>query len=106
MLPMVFKLASSEVPVVDLEPSRAGGPAARRAVAAEIAAACHEIGFFYIRNHGVARDDIDRIFQTAVDFHTLPLAAKMEVSVTKNNHFQGYLHEPGSARAMLRRPLP
>ena len=92
MLPTARKLASSEVPVVDLVAAWTGDPAARRGVAAEIAAACREIGFFYIRNHGVARDDIDRIFQAAVDFHSLPLAAKMEVSVTKNDHFQGYLH--------------
>jgi isopenicillin N synthase-like dioxygenase len=92
MLPVARKLASTEVPVVDLAPAWSSGLDARRAVAAEIAAACREVGFFYIRNHGIAGDDIDRIFQTAVDFHSLPLTAKMEVSVTKNNHFQGYLH--------------
>lgn len=92
MLPVARKLAVTEVPVVDLAQAWSGDAFARRAVAAEIAAACCDIGFFYIRNHGVARDDIARIFRTAVDFHNLPLDAKMEVSVTKNNHFQGYLH--------------
>jgi isopenicillin N synthase-like dioxygenase len=92
MLPSARNLAPSEVPVVDLAPVWRGDAAARQAVAAEIAGACCDIGFFYVRNHTIAQGDIDRIFQTAVDFHKLPLAAKMEVSVTKNDHFQGYLH--------------
>ncbi|HLQ89811.1 MAG TPA: 2-oxoglutarate and iron-dependent oxygenase domain-containing protein [Xanthobacteraceae bacterium] len=32
------------------------------------------------------------VFQKSADFHNLPLEAKMEVSMTKNNHAQGYLH--------------
>ncbi|HUB94294.1 MAG TPA: 2OG-Fe(II) oxygenase family protein [Stellaceae bacterium] len=92
MLPSARKIDATEVPVVDLAPVFSSDPFARRAVAAEIAAACCEIGFFYIRNHRIAREDVEHIFQTAVDFHTLPFDAKMEVSVTKNNHFQGYLH--------------
>jgi len=92
MLPAARNVALTEVPVVDLGPAWTGDPSARRGVTAEIATACSDIGFFYVRNHGIARDDIERIFQTAADFHSLPLDAKMEVSVTKNNHFQGYLH--------------
>jgi isopenicillin N synthase-like dioxygenase len=45
----------------------------------------------YVKNHRIAAADIDAIFKTAADFHDLPLAAKMEVSMTKNNHAQGYL---------------
>jgi isopenicillin N synthase-like dioxygenase len=92
MLPTARQMASTEVPVIDLAPARSGDPAARKRVAAEIAEACRRIGFFYALNHGVAQADIDAIFRTAIDFHSLPLEAKMEVSVTKNNHFQGYLH--------------
>lgn len=92
MLPTARQMAASEVPVIDLTPARAGDPAARKKVAAEIAAACGRIGFFYALNHGIAQSEIAAIFDTAKDFHDLPLEAKMEVSVTKNQHFQGYLH--------------
>jgi isopenicillin N synthase-like dioxygenase len=92
MLPAARKLASTDVPVIDLGPARSGDPAARKAVTADIGAACRRIGFFYVANHGIAQTDIDAIFQTAIDFHNLPLEAKMAVSVTKNHHFQGYLH--------------
>jgi len=92
MLPTVKPLDFSEVPVIDLGPLASGSDEARRAVARDIAEACARVGFFYIKNHGIAEEDIAAIFRTAEDFHNLPLDAKMEVSVTKNNHFQGYLH--------------
>jgi isopenicillin N synthase-like dioxygenase len=50
------------------------------------------VGFFYAKNHGLGDADIAAILQTAAYFHNLPLEAKMEVSLTKNNHVQGYLH--------------
>jgi isopenicillin N synthase-like dioxygenase len=92
MLPTARKLAFTDVPVIDLEPAWSGDAVARRAVAEQIAEVCGRVGFMYIRNHRISASDIDAIFQTAADFHNLPLDAKMEVSITRNNHAQGYLH--------------
>jgi isopenicillin N synthase-like dioxygenase len=92
MLPTARKLSFNDVPVVDLSPAWSSDAAARRAVAGEIAEACGRVGFFYVRNHRIPPESIAAIFQTAVDFHDLPLEAKMAVSVTKNDHAQGYLH--------------
>ncbi|HXF35130.1 MAG TPA: 2OG-Fe(II) oxygenase family protein [Candidatus Acidoferrales bacterium] len=91
MLPTATKLSFNEVPVIDLSPMRAGR-SGRAALAIEVAEACGRVGFFYIKNHGIARADVEAIFQAARDFHDLPLEAKMEVSLTKNHHAQGYLH--------------
>jgi isopenicillin N synthase-like dioxygenase len=92
MLPVARKLAFTDVPVIDLAPAWAGGNEGRRAVAAELVEIGGRIGFMYVKNHGIAQDDIDAIFRTAADFHELPLAAKMECSITQNHHAQGYLH--------------
>jgi isopenicillin N synthase-like dioxygenase len=92
MLPTARKLDFTDVPVIDLAPAWSGGEVGRRMVADAIAEACGRVGFFYVKNHGLTNDDIAAIFQTAADFHNLPLDAKMEVSLTKNNHAQGYLH--------------
>lgn len=92
MLPSARKLSFSEVPVIDLRPAFAEGDEGRRRVAQDIASAAGTVGFFYICNHGLADTDIDAIFQTAKDFHDLPRDAKMESSMTLNNHAQGYLH--------------
>jgi isopenicillin N synthase-like dioxygenase len=92
MLPTARKLAFTEVPVIDVGAARSDDPTAQRALAQEIADVCGRVGFMYIVNHGVSSNDVAAIFRTAVDFHTLPLEAKMEVSITRNNHAQGYLH--------------
>jgi len=92
MLPTARKLDFTDVPIIDLAPAWSGGDAGRRAVADAIADACGRVGFFYVKNHQLTDADIAGIFQTAADFHNLPLEAKMEVSLTKNNHAQGYLH--------------
>src|SRR5580698_6353179 len=113
MLPTATKLSFDEVPVVDL----AALASDRAAVAAELAEACGRVGFVYLKNHGIAPTEIEAIFKTAQDFHNLPLEAKMEVSITKNTHAQGYLH--GMSKGVhetitanlqeafqIRRPLP
>jgi isopenicillin N synthase-like dioxygenase len=92
MLPTARKLDFTDVPVIDLAPAWSGGDAGRRAVADAISDACGRVGFFYVKNHMLSDADIAAIFQTAADFHNLSLEAKMEVSMTKNNHAQGYLH--------------
>ena len=92
MLPTALKLSFSEVPVVDLGPLASGDPADRTKVAAELVEACAQVGFVYLKDAGIPRADIDAVFQTAKDFHDLPLEAKMEVSITHNGHAQGYLH--------------
>jgi isopenicillin N synthase-like dioxygenase len=94
MLPTARKLAFTDVPVVDLGPAWSGDAAKRRAVAEEIAEVCGRIGFMYVKNHRVAAADVDGIFRTAADFHTLPLETKMLSSMARNPDAQGqgFLH--------------
>jgi isopenicillin N synthase-like dioxygenase len=116
MLPFSRKLEFSEVPVIDLGLLRTGLESDRLRVAVAIGDACGRVGFFYIANHGIPEAIVEAIFQTARDFHELPIDAKMESCVANNDHFQGYL--PGMteskdqriARTMqeafqIRRPL-
>src|SRR5262245_44107836 len=116
MLPTARKLAFSDVPVIDLAPAWSGDAAARRKLADDIADVCGRVGFFYIKNHRLSDADIAAIFQTSADFHNLPLDAKMEVSMKKNDHAQGYRHgmsngnEKGSSEKLqeafqIKRPL-
>ena len=91
------------IPIVDLGGLYADDPAAKKAVAAKIGAACDEIGFFYAVNHNVPVETIDRA-RAAVDrFFSLPLAEKLKVECDKNN--RGYrkvgdtIHANGKASA-------
>ena len=59
-LPPIREGAVDEIPVIDLGDYLAGKPGAREQAAAELRYAFENIGFYFITNHGVAQDLIDR----------------------------------------------
>ena len=77
------------IPEVDLGPSFGGDEAASAAVAAEIDRAYTDIGFMYIRNHGIAQALIDGVFAASRRFHAQPLAVKEAVAM--NRWHRGYM---------------
>ena len=81
--------AASAIPVIDYGPYFAGEPDALRDLAGAVRHACEKVGFFYIRNHGVADAVVDRAFAAARRFHALPLEEKLKLSLNENNI--GYL---------------
>jgi isopenicillin N synthase-like dioxygenase len=76
------------IPIVDLGPLYGNDPAAKKAVAAKIGAACDDIGFFYAVNHNVSTEVSDRAREAADRFFTLPEAERLKVKADKNN--RGY----------------
>ncbi len=78
------------IPVIDFESFVAGGGADRRSAAAEIGAACENVGFFYIRNHGVPAAAIERMFGQARAFFALPMERKLAIPATRE-HYRGYV---------------
>jgi isopenicillin N synthase-like dioxygenase len=81
--------AASAIPVIDYAPYFAGKPDALRDLAGAVRHACENVGFFYIRNHGVADAVVDRAFEASRRFHALPLEEKLKLSLNENNI--GYL---------------
>jgi isopenicillin N synthase-like dioxygenase len=75
------------------------------AVAAEIGAACDDIGFFYAVNHNVSVEVIDRTLAAVDSFFSLPIEEKLKVECDRNNrgYREGRRHDPcqrqGDARA-------
>ena len=61
-----------EMPLIDLGLLNTGRASDRRTVAKELADACRELGFFYIKNHGISQEQIDGMFDLAREFHALP----------------------------------
>ncbi len=74
---------SDRLPIIDIGGLRAGDPAATERVAAEIRAACTEIGFFYITGHGIAEEVIDGAATEAMAFFRQSPAEKKRVAVSK-----------------------
>lgn len=77
-----------EIPVIDLAPAAAGGEGLAK-VAAEARRAAVEVGFFYIRGHGIPQGVIDAAFATSREFFALPLDRKLAVAVDKRH--RGYI---------------
>jgi isopenicillin N synthase-like dioxygenase len=80
-----FDAAARIIPVIDYGPYFAGVPGALESVAAEIADACENVGFFYALNHGVSDETIERVFAASRRFHALPLAQKLALRLDDNN---------------------
>jgi isopenicillin N synthase-like dioxygenase len=84
-----FDAAARIIPVIDYGPYFAGVPGAIERVAAEIADACENVGFFYALNHGVSDETIERALAASRRFHALPLEQKLALRLDDNNI--GYL---------------
>ncbi len=82
-------MEATEIPVLDLAAYLAGEEAALERLAGELRDACTGIGFFYVRNHGVAGALIDATFAEARRFHAQPIAAKLALRIDRDN--VGYL---------------
>lgn len=79
-----------KIPVIDFGPFLTGDLAARQAVAREIGAACRNIGFFYLANHGIAPDLMARTFAEAKRFFDQPLEAKLTIDIERSPCHRGY----------------
>src|SRR5205807_5898908 len=80
-----YDAAAGLIPVIDYGPYFAGAPGALERVAAEVAHACENIGFFYALTHGVPEELIERAFAASRRFHALPLAEKLALKLNENN---------------------
>ena len=84
---------AGEVPVIDVAPLRDGTDPA--GVGVELARAATEVGFLYVRNHGVGVALVERARRAALEFFRLPEEAKREAGTNRFHH--GYL-KPGSTQ--------
>lgn len=73
-------MSAHRLPLVDMHGLRFGDRAQRLRVAEAIAAASGTYGFFYLSNHGIAREAMASGFAAAREFFALPLAQRMACS--------------------------
>jgi len=79
----------SQFPIVDLAAVR-GSAQQRRTLAQGLRDICHQIGFFVVENHGVARGIVDQAFSYSERFFALPLEHKMLIDKRKSPYFRGW----------------
>lgn len=77
---MMTDMVLAEIPIIDFKQFTQGDSGARKTVAKQIDHACHEIGFMYLKNHGISQSIIDDLFGQTKDFFALPLVAKNQLA--------------------------
>ncbi|KAG6914801.1 hypothetical protein DXG01_015232 [Tephrocybe rancida] len=82
--------AFKDIPIIDLANISSSDPNVQRALAAEVRDACINVGFFYVRNHGILQETIDSTLESAKEFFALPLETKMQIENKKTPNFKGY----------------
>ena len=93
------------IPVIDVFPLGGADEAAERQVADEVRRASIEVGFFYVRNHGVDRNLVRATLMAAKYFFLLPEPARRAIHV--NSAHRGYVPfaqttQPGRKRPDLK----
>ncbi len=89
------EVSLSEIPVIDLTPFRTGGADERRAVAAQIDAACRDIGFFYVVGHGVPESLRQNVLDEARAYFARPMDEKMQNAPLLDGQWCGYMPPRG-----------
>ena len=87
-------MGATPIPIVDIGPVLRGEPGGAEKAAAELSHACRNVGFYYLRGHGVPRALIDAAFEQAQRFHARPLEEKMALRAGADN--VGYMPYQGS----------
>src|SRR5215510_14958499 len=83
------ELVANTIPLLDVAPYLAGEAGALARLGAELRWAFENVGFYYLRGHGIPQRLIDATFAQAARFHALPMEEKLSVEVNADN--VGYL---------------
>ena len=83
--------AFTAIPIIDLSPLSGSDPVALRALIEEIRLSCSRVGFFYIKNHGIPQELIDRAYARSKQFFALPAQEKQKYHISKSAAHRGFI---------------
>ena len=85
------RMPFQSIPVIDLAPLVTGDGASVQEVVSALDYACRNIGFFYIRNHGVTEDLCTGVVREAKRFFSLPEEEKLRYNIDDIGTHHGYV---------------
>jgi isopenicillin N synthase-like dioxygenase len=83
------KQDTSSIPLLDVRDFLDGEPAALKPLAEQLHIALRDVGFYFLRGHGVPTQLVDSVFAASKQFHEQPLQRKM--AIRANEHNVGYM---------------
>ncbi|KAJ7644722.1 Clavaminate synthase-like protein [Roridomyces roridus] len=78
------------IPIIDLSDIASTDPVVRQKLVGEIKHACMEVGFFYVKNHGIPSEVFEHTLAMMRKFFDLPVEQKLGIENTKTPNFKGY----------------
>ncbi|MFC7882600.1 isopenicillin N synthase family dioxygenase [Streptomyces sp. NPDC057376] len=82
--------AFSEIPIIDIAPLIDGSDPL--GVAKRIGEVCEQVGFFYVKNHGVPAETIEGMYRATERFFDLPFETKQRLNVANSGPtVRGYI---------------
>ncbi|MBT8441554.1 MAG: isopenicillin N synthase family oxygenase, partial [Gammaproteobacteria bacterium] len=81
---------NSPIPVIDLQTWYHGDTAARDALCERLRQVCHEVGFFYLVNHGIAESVSAAYLDAIRAFFALPIEYKRAIDKRHSPQFRGW----------------
>src|ERR1700758_3367028 len=88
-------IVAPALPILDLSQFDHGDADARADFLANLRDAARDIGFFYLRGHGVDVKTIDAVQALSRQFFQLPEAQKLAVDMEHSAQFRGYTRAGG-----------
>ena len=74
-----------DIPTIDIGPRQDDARVAR-----DVEHACHEIGFMYIRGHGIDGETVTAMRKTVASYFSRPLQNKLDDRISRDN-YRGYI---------------
>lgn len=82
------------VPVLDLDRLEQGA-SERRTFLFDLRTAARDVGFFYLRGHGISASEITDVLDASRRFFALPGADKLAIEMVRSSQFRGYTRAGG-----------
>lgn len=92
----------SAIPTLDFSLYLNGGSGEQKAFCQQLCDTCHDIGFFYLKNHGIASTLMNDILAQSKIFFNLPQHEKDQIDISQSPHFRGY----GKLNAEITQGIP
>lgn len=82
--------AFEDIPILDLAPFLDGSDT--QGVAKKMGEICENIGFMYVKNHGVPQDLVEKMYRMSKAFFDLPIASKKQIDISLSGEtLRGYI---------------
>ncbi|HKZ02926.1 MAG TPA: 2-oxoglutarate and iron-dependent oxygenase domain-containing protein, partial [Pyrinomonadaceae bacterium] len=79
------------IPVIDLQAWFGGSSSVKYGIAKRVNRVCREVGFMYVRNHGIPGSLIECAFKQTRSFFSLPEEEKLKIHYRRTGGHRGYL---------------